>query len=90
MTRLELERVLRWTNEKLATGEEPPWSWYRYMQLREALEAILAGMAATQPIAAGSQGMARTQGTGLRLVDATDYPDSTPRRPKDFPVVLPM
>ena len=89
MTRAELERVREWALQKLATGEEPPWSWYRYMQLREALEAILAEMAATQPIAAGSQGMARTQGTGLRLVDAADCPDSTPRHPKDFPVVLP-
>jgi len=25
-------------------GVEPPWAWYRYMQLREALDAIIVGM----------------------------------------------
>ena len=44
MTRAELERVREWALQKLATGEEPPWAWYQYMKLREALEAILAGM----------------------------------------------
>lgn len=47
MTRQELERVRKWTNDKLATGQEPPWAWYQYMKLRETLDAILAGMAAT-------------------------------------------
>ena len=39
MTRAELERVLDWANDKLATGAEPPWAWYQYMKLRETLEA---------------------------------------------------
>jgi|SRR5579859_1871556 len=27
----------------IATGQEPPWAWYRYMQLVEACDAIVAG-----------------------------------------------
>lgn len=48
MTRGEIERMLAWANQKLATGQEPPWAWYQYMKLRETLEAILAGMDATK------------------------------------------
>jgi hypothetical protein len=29
---------------KLATCDEPPWNWYRYMQLREACERLIEGM----------------------------------------------
>jgi hypothetical protein len=49
MGRDDLERVRAWANAKLATGEEPPWAWYQYMKLCETLDAILAGMTATQP-----------------------------------------
>ncbi len=49
MMREELERVREWAIEQLAAGNEPPWSWYQYMKLREAAESILAGMDVTQP-----------------------------------------
>jgi hypothetical protein len=36
MMRQELEQIREWAIEMLAAGTEPPWSWYRYMKLREA------------------------------------------------------
>ena len=49
MTKAELQKVLDWTYDKLATGAEPPWAWYQYMKLRETLEAIISGMEAATP-----------------------------------------
>jgi hypothetical protein len=89
MTRAELERVREWSLDRLTTGNEPPWSWYQLMKLREALEAILAGMAATQPTA-GLQGSAPRSGTGLRLVGGVDQQDSVQRHQESTPVQLPM
>lgn len=43
MTEIELRKMLEWAEGKLAEGQEPPWSWYRFMQLRDALEHIVAG-----------------------------------------------
>lgn len=40
-----LREVRQLAAEKLATGQEPPWAWYQYMKLREAVDAILAGRA---------------------------------------------
>ena len=47
MRREELEKVRQWADDKIAAGQEPPWAWYQYMKLRETLDAILSGMAAT-------------------------------------------
>lgn len=75
MERAELERVRDWAVKKLTTGEEPPWSFYRHMQLREALDSILQGMAATQPMEASPQPASRS-GVSLRLVETADRQDS--------------
>ena len=34
-----------WTQAKLATGAEPPSSWFRLMKLREDIDAVLAAEA---------------------------------------------
>jgi len=47
MTDAELERVRRWAQSKLDAGQEPPWAWYRYMQLVDAINGIIDGRAAT-------------------------------------------
>lgn len=39
----KLEDVLDWVNYTLREGQEPPWSWYQFMKLREAIEAIRTG-----------------------------------------------
>ncbi len=86
MTREELQRVREWAVGKLATGEEPPWAWYQYMKLREVLDAILAGMAATE----GSPRLAERPERRLRLVGTNDPPESVPPHQPDQPVQLPM
>ena len=43
----ELKRVRDWAQEKIDDGQEPPWAWFRYMQLIETLDKIMAGMNAT-------------------------------------------
>jgi hypothetical protein len=90
MTRHELMRLREWANEKLATGEEPPWAWYQYMKLRETLDAILAGMASTVTHREDSPQSAEHQDTHLRLAVNNDLPDSVRHRSDEKPVHLPM
>ena len=55
----ELDRIRSWAQDKLATCEEPPWAFFQYMKLVEAVTAILDGMASTtahSPPAAGRSG----------------------------------
>ena len=66
--------------EKLSTGSEPPWVWYQLMKLREASEALMAGMDATQPMV-GLQGLEQRRGAGFRLVGATDPQQTVQHRP---------
>lgn len=92
MTRDELERIRIWANDKIATGAEPPWAWYQYMKLREALDAIIAGtdakVSVTLPVDSPVED--RHRGAGhLRLVD-TCQPSVSQRRPSDPAVQLPM
>ena len=89
MNRDNLERVRAWADDKLAMGEEPPWAWYQYMKLRETLDAILAGMAATQPMEI-SQGLASQSENRLRLVASANPQDTAQRRSVEPPVRLPM
>lgn len=44
----DLQRVREWADDKLATGAEPPWAWFQYMKLREVVDQLLCGMAATR------------------------------------------
>lgn len=84
----ELDTLLEWAKAKLAKGEEPPWSWYQLMKLRETIEAIQAGMAATTTD--HSPQSADNPGRHLRLVDSSDPQDTSPRRPAGLPVQTPM
>ena len=43
MTKEDLKKIRQWADDKIATGEEPPWAWFQYMKLRETLDAILGG-----------------------------------------------
>jgi len=40
MTQDTLIEVMAWARDKLRAGEEPPWAWYQYMKLIEALEFL--------------------------------------------------
>jgi hypothetical protein len=89
-TREQLQQVRAWADEKIATGEEPPWAWYQYMKLRETLDAILAGMAAVTPQTESSPQEVPHRERHLRLVGATCPQDSAPPHPSVEPVQLPM
>ena len=88
MHKHEIERVRAWANDKLATGQEPPWAWYQYMKLRETLDAILAGQAVTTPEDSPQSGQHPEK--HLRLVADNDLPENAPRRPGELPVQMPM
>jgi hypothetical protein len=64
----ELQRVLDWADKKLATGAEPPWAWYQYAKLREAVEEVIACLEATAPQMEGVPQVRTRQDGGLRLV----------------------
>jgi hypothetical protein len=88
MTREELEKVRAWADAKIATGGEPPWAWYQYMKLRETIDAILAGQAATRTV--DSPQLEPHQETGLRLVASNGPQDIARSRQSGTPVQLPM
>lgn len=90
MTKAELERVLAWTNEKLATGSEPPWAWFQYMKLQENLEAIISSMEASSPQTANSPQLGGRLERRLQLVDSTYSQDTALHHPSDDPVQMPM
>jgi len=90
MTRDEINTVREWAHSKIATGEEPPWAWYQYMKLIEALDAITSGMDAVTPHEEGSPGSAERRGNGRLRVVSGDHQENAQRRPDPKPVQLPM
>lgn len=90
MTESELQGVLDWTKEKLATGEEPPWAWFQYMKLQENLEAIINSINSSKLQMASSQQSEKPLEKHLQLVDSTYQQDISQHRPSDEMVQLPM
>ena len=90
MTVDELQRVLDWANEKLATGAEPPWAWFQYMKLRETLETIIASSSSATLQTESSQQLVQQRGNVLRLVVSADLKDSVQPHSDAQPVPLPM
>lgn len=86
--RNELEAVRAWASDRLATGDEPPWAWYQYMKLREALDAIIAGMDATTTENL-PQSASRSE-RRLRLVATTHSRDGAPPHQLETQIQLPM
>lgn len=39
-----LSQAIDWANEGLRSAAEPPWSYYRRMQLKEAASDLVAGL----------------------------------------------
>jgi hypothetical protein len=74
---VELSKVREWARGKLAAGQEPPWAWYQYMKLVEAVDAILAGRQATRE---SSQQSESRPATNLRLVAPTCQQDNAQYR----------
>lgn len=88
MGRGELKRVREWALAKLSAGNEPPWTWYQLMKLREAIDALLVGMDATQPTG-DLRGSAQRSGSGLQLVGEAGLQDSVQRHPSPNKIPLP-
>lgn len=88
MTNEELQRVRQWADDRIATGAEPPWSWFQLMKLRETLDVILDSMESRRTV--NSPPPAEHQGSGLRLVASEDHQDSAQPRHVGAPTRLPM
>lgn len=87
--RKELQEIRDWAQEKIAAAQEPPWSWYQYMKLRETCDAILAGMDSTTPLERSPESEQHT-GAHLRLVDGSSQQDTARRHLVGLPVQTPM
>jgi hypothetical protein len=83
-----LEEVRAWAKDKIASGEEPPWAWYQYMKLIETVDAILGSM--KHATTGSSLQSPEHPDAHLRLVAATDSPDSARPHHVGLPVHLPM
>jgi hypothetical protein len=94
MDKKQLEDVRNWADAKLATGDEPPWAWYQYMKLREALDAIIAGMDCSAPLEAfttvSSPQSEKHPGKHLRLVVDTSRTGASQPHSFGMPAQLPM
>ncbi|MCW3473443.1 hypothetical protein [Limobrevibacterium gyesilva] len=80
----ELRRVRDWAQAKLDAGQEPPWAWYQYMKLVEAIDAILAGYQALIPMESLPR-LDEHQATRLRLVVSTCSQDTAQSHPGQTP-----
>lgn len=85
----QLQDVRQWAKDKIAGGQEPPWSWYQHMKLIDAIDAILSGAECTITTENLPQSGLH-QGAYLRLVDPTGQQDSAQHHPSDVPVQMPM
>jgi hypothetical protein len=84
----DLTRVKEWAQEKAQGGSEPPWAWYQYMKLIEAVNAIQQGMTVTTT--ENSLQLAEHSGKLIRLKAAKCPQDNAPPRPDRGKVLLPM
>jgi len=44
-----LAASIDWAEERLRSGAEPPWTYYRLMQLKEAALELMAGLQSVSP-----------------------------------------
>ena len=86
----ELQRVLDWADGKLATGAEPPWAWYQYAKLREAVEEVIACLEAATPQVDSLPRAGTHRDGGLRLVVCNDLRDTAQRQASAAVIQLPM
>ncbi len=84
----KLNDIRDWAREKAQSGEEPPWAWYQYMKLIEALDSIIQGFSATTT--ENSQRSGARLGNTLRLVDATFEPGTFQPHQDDDGIEMPM
>ena len=81
----DLRKVRDWADQKVASGQEPPWTWYQYVKLREAASALLAGI----PDFTDSRQSATRRDERLQLVASNSLRDNARPHQPDEPVQLP-
>lgn len=83
-----MNTVREWAKERLSTGEEPPWSYYRLMQVVDAIDNIQASLAATKtadsPQSDGPPDEPRQTSAEVHQLK------TAPRLPEGTEVTLPM
>ncbi|MEM7620468.1 MAG: hypothetical protein AAF228_08385 [Pseudomonadota bacterium] len=84
----KLAEIKAWAEEKIATGEEPPWAWYQYMKLVETIDAISASIEATATI--DTPQPEQHQDGHLQLVDETYSQGTRQPHPFEGTIKLPM
>lgn len=85
-----LREVLAWAQAKVDTGQEPPWAWYQYMKLIEAIEAIQAGRrAVTQPPEGSRQSEAQAGNDPRQQGEVVELKTPQHHR-RNIPTLLPM
>lgn len=84
-----LREVHRWAKGKTHEGIEPPWAWFQYMKLIEAIESVFNGINSTIPMASLQQ-LNSHLGNGSRLVEGNFQQDIAQPLPSDVLPRLPM
>jgi len=84
----DLAKVREWAQDKAQRGGEPPWAWYQYMKLVEAITAIQSGMATTTT--ESSLQLEARQGKLIQLKAAKCSQDSAQPHPDTATIPLPM
>ena len=84
----ELNRVRQWAHDKIQAGSEPPWAWYQYMKLIEAIDAIKDGMAATTT--ENSPPLVERSGKLIQLKAAKYSQDSAQQHRDSAKIPMPM
>lgn len=84
-----LDIAKRWAQERLREGTEPPWAYYRLMQLVDAIDALSAGSTTVSSTAQSQEPQElsdddRPRGAKVYRLDAARH------HPADPPVQLPM
>jgi hypothetical protein len=77
MTGEELQRLRNWADVKVTAGQEPLWTWYQHMKLRETLDAIIGGM---ECAAIQMESSPEHPNSGPRLVVSNSQPGGAPKR----------
>ena len=86
-----LVEVRDWANNKIETGREPPWAWYQYMKLVEAVESIRHGRGRARPVGANSPQAVPQSRQDTAAEQGGETPTDSERSPDDDdPPPLPM
>jgi hypothetical protein len=81
-----------WAKDKVRAGREPPWAWYQYMKLVEAVDAIRQGRGRVRQVEEGSHEPARTReaSDSTTRVEDAESGNAQRRRNDDDSEPLPM